>query len=158
MIELMRCLEGHGFTNYIVSAGGQEFVRTISEALYSIPPERVIGSTMELIYQENDQGGTLLYAPKFAGMDDGPEKPVRIWSRIGRRPIVAAGNSNGDIPMLNFAGGPQYPALRLLLLHDDAAREFDYVAGAEKSLEAAKAQDWTVISMKNDWKQVFADV
>jgi hypothetical protein len=133
-------------------------MRTVSIPLYGIPPERVIGSTMELMYQEDDQGGALLYAPKFAGMDDGPEKPVRIWSRIGRRPVVAAGNSNGDIPMLNFTGGSPYPALRLLLLHDDAAREFDYVAGAEKSLEDAKAQNWTVISMKHDWKQVFADI
>jgi hypothetical protein len=83
---------------------------------------------------------------------------VRIWSRIGRRPLVAGGNSNGDIPMLQFAGGRDRPALRLLLLHDDADREFDYVAGAEKSLELANSLGWTVISIKNDWKNVFADV
>ena len=69
--------------------------------------------------------------------DDGPEKPVRIWSRIGRRPLVAVGNSNGDLPMLAFAGGPSRPALRMLLLHDDAEREFDYTAGAEEALAAA---------------------
>jgi hypothetical protein len=82
--------------------------------------------------------------------DDGPVKPVRIWSRIGRRPILAVGNSNGDIEMLQFAGGKDRAALRLLVLHDDNEREFDYVAGAEKSLELAKAQRWTIVSMKND--------
>ena len=88
--------------------------------------------------------------------DDGPVKPVRIWSCAGRRPIMAAGNSNGDIQMLQFAGGTAYPALRLLLLHDDAAREFDYVSGAERSLEVAQASQWTTISMRHDWKTVFA--
>ena len=82
-------------------------------------------------------------------------KPVRIWSRIGRRPILAGGNSNGDIPMLHYAGGKGRPALRLLVLHDDAEREFDYTAGAEKSLETAAARGWTVVSIKNDWAAVF---
>jgi hypothetical protein len=82
---------------------------------------------------------------------------VRIWSRTGRRPIVAAGNSNGDIPMLQWTGGPNRPALRLLVLHDDADREFDYMAGAERALEAAKAPGWSVVSVKNDWATVFAD-
>ena len=83
--------------------------------------------------------------------DDGPVKPVRIWSRIGRRPILAAGNSNGDIQMLRYAGGKGRPALRLLVLHDDAEREFDYTAGAETCLEQAEEQNWTVVSVKNDW-------
>ena len=83
-------------------------------------------------------------------------KPVRIWSRIGRRPLVAGGNSNGDVPMLRFAGG-KGAGLRLLVLHDDAEREFDYVAGAETSLERAKAEGWTVVSVKNDWATVFAE-
>jgi hypothetical protein len=89
--------------------------------------------------------------------DDGPAKPVRIWSRTGRRPAMAVGNSNGDLPMMEFSGGPDRNTFRLLLLHDDAAREFDYVAGAEKVLERAKAQGWTVISIKNDWATVFAE-
>ena len=80
---------------------------------------------------------------------------MRIWSRVGRRPILAAGNSNGDIEMLRFTGGPARPAMRLLLLHDDATREFDYTAGAEKALDLARAQGWTVISMKDDWKKIF---
>jgi hypothetical protein len=82
---------------------------------------------------------------------------VRIWSRIGRRPILAFGNSNGDIQMLRFAGGARQPALRLLLLHDDKAREFNYTAGAEKSLQLARARGWTIVSMKNEWKSVFAE-
>ena len=88
-------------------------------------------------------------------LDDGPAKPVRIWSRIGRRPIVAVGNSNGDIPMLQFARRTSRPALRLLLRHDDSLREFDYVAGSEKSLELAQEYGWIVVSMKNDWREVF---
>ena len=85
----------------------------------------------------------------------GPMKPVRIWSRTGVRPILAAGNANGDIPMLQFAGEPTRPTLRLLLVHDDADREFDYTAGAERALERAKADGWTVISIANDWNEVF---
>jgi hypothetical protein len=89
--------------------------------------------------------------------DDGPVKPLRIWSRIGRGPILAAGNSNGDIPMLRYAGGRGRPALRLLVNHDDADREFEYTAGAETSLERAGAEGWTVVSVKRDWETVFAD-
>jgi hypothetical protein len=88
--------------------------------------------------------------------DDGPVKPVRIWSRIGRRTILSFGNSNGHIQMLQFTGGPGKPALRLLLLHDDGSREFDYTAGAEKSLELARAKGWIVVSKKNDWNKMFA--
>jgi hypothetical protein len=90
--------------------------------------------------------------------DDGPMKPVRIWSRVGRRPVVAGGNSNGDIPMLQYAATPAMTGLRLLVLHDDDEREFGYTAGAEESLERARGQDWTVVSMKADWSTVFADV
>jgi hypothetical protein len=85
-------------------------------------------------------------------------KPVRIWSRVGRRAILAMGNSNGDIPMLRYAGGLSRPALRLLVLHDDPGREFDYTAGAERSLVYARTHDWTVVSIKQDWATVFADV
>jgi hypothetical protein len=90
-------------------------------------------------------------------LDDGPAKPVRIWSRIGRRPILAGGNSNGDVPMLTWSGGSGRPALRILLLHDDREREFDNISGAEKALERAAAQRWTLVSVKNDWNTVFAD-
>jgi hypothetical protein len=156
MVELLRYLEAHGFTNYIASGGDRDFMRAITSDIYGIPPERVVGTSNALQYQDGPDGGSVVYLAKPDVFDDGPVKPVRIWSRIGRRPILAFGNSNGDIQMLQFAGGKGRPALRLLLLHDDAAREFDYVAGAEKSLELAKAHGWQVVSMKSEWTSVFA--
>jgi hypothetical protein len=156
MVELLRYLESYGFTTYIASGGDRDFMRIVTEEIYGIPPEHVIGSCTALAYTENDEGGTIAYLDKPDVFDDGPAKPVRIWSRIGQRPILAFGNSNGDIQMLQFTGGPNRPALRLLLLHDDKAREFEYTAGAEKSLQLARTRGWTVVSMKNDWKSVFA--
>jgi len=147
MVELLRYLEGNGFTCYIVSGGGRDFMRPITGPLYGIPPERVVGSSVGLVYRDGDLYTTA--TPEF--LDDGPVKPARLWSRIGRRPIFAAGNSNGDIEMLEFTHG-----LRLLILHDDADREFDYVGGAEKALDLASSEGWTVVSMKNDWATVFA--
>jgi len=92
---------------------------------------------------------------KIDFLDDGPEKPVRIWSRTGRRPMVAGGNSNGDIPVLRFARGADRDALRLQVLHDDPDREFHSVAGAEDALERAKDRSWSVVSVKTDWDRVF---
>ena len=157
MIELLAFLAANGFTNYIASGGDRDFMRPITEEVYNIPSECVIGSSNALRYVEDAGGGTITYAAEPDVFDDGPVKPIRIWSRVGRRPVIAGGNSNGDIPMLRYAGGPGRPALRLLVLHDDREREFDYVAGAEQSLERAAADDWTVISMKRDWSAVFAD-
>jgi phosphoserine phosphatase len=161
MVELLRYLEANGFTTYIASGGDRDFMRPFAEHLYGVPPERVIGSALGLDFTTTDDGtgdGTdLLYKSTIDFFDDGPEKPVRIWSRIGRRPLVAGGNSNGDVPMLRFAETPGRPALRLLVLHDDADREFDYVAGAEDALERAKAGAWTVVSVKGDWSRVFPD-
>ena len=133
-------------------------MRPVSDDIYGIPAERVIGSSNALAYADDEHGGSISYLASPDVFDDGPVKPVRIWSRIGRRPIVAGGNSNGDIPMLRYAGGKDRPALRLLLLHDDDEREFAYTAGAEKSLEQAADDGWTVVSIKNDWATVFADV
>jgi len=157
MQELLRYLEAHGFTNYIASGGDRDFMRAVTQSLYGIPSERVIGSSNGLGYQPDAQGGSIVYQEKPDVFDDGPIKPVRIWSRIGRRPILAGGNSNGDIPMLSFARTQGRPALRLLLLHDDPEREFDYVSGAEQALEQAQEQGWTVVSIKHDWKQVFQE-
>ncbi|MGH2597002.1 MAG: haloacid dehalogenase-like hydrolase, partial [Actinomycetota bacterium] len=134
----------------------RDFMRPVTGEAYGIPAERVIGSSTGLRYQEDDGGGTIVYQAEMDVFDDGPMKPVRIWSRVGRQPVVAGGNSNGDIQMLRYAGGSSRPGLRLLILHDDDEREFDYIAGAEKSLELAKAQGWTVVSMKNDWSAIFA--
>jgi phosphoglycolate phosphatase-like HAD superfamily hydrolase len=155
MVQLLRYLAANGFTSYIVTGGGRDFMRPIAGTIYGIPPDRVIGSALGLNYQEVDGHGNLLIKPALDVFDDGPEKPIRIWNRIGRRPILAAGNSNGDIAMLSYAGIPDTASLRLLLLHDDAEREFDYVAGAEDALAKAERSAWTVVSMKNDWNTVF---
>jgi phosphoserine phosphatase len=155
MVELLRYLEANGFTNYIASGGSRDFMRSVTGEIYGIPPERVVGSSTELVYQEDEHGGSIVYQAEPDVFDDGPAKPVRIWSRIGRRPLLAAGNSNGDLPMLRFAGGPSRPALRLLVLHDDAEREFAYTAGAESALEQAEARGLTVVSVKDDWDEVF---
>jgi hypothetical protein len=138
MIELLEYLETNGFTCYIASGGDRDFMRPVTQAIYNIPSERVIGSSNGLRYEPDEHGGKVVYLAGPDYFDDGPVKPVRIWSRIGRRPILAAGNSNGDIEMLRFAGGPSRPGLRLLVLHDDPEREFDYTAGAERALEEAE--------------------
>ena len=157
MVELLRYLEAHGFTNYIASGGDRDFMRPVTHDIYGIPAERIIGSSTHLRYQEDETGGTIVYEATMDVFDDGPMKPVRIWSRIGRQPILAGGNSNGDIPMLQYAGGSGWPGLRMLVLHDDPEREFGYTAGAEKALEIAATQGWTIVSMKADWSRVFAD-
>jgi phosphoserine phosphatase len=155
MVELLGYLNANGFRNYIASGGGRDFMRPISQEVYGVPRQRVIGSTVSLAYQEDEHGGTIVHKPELDVLDDGPEKPVRIWSRVGRRPLLAAGNSNGDIPMLAFAEQSNRPSLRLLVLHDDPEREFDYTAGAEQALQLASTRAWTVVSIKDDWTTVF---
>jgi phosphoserine phosphatase len=155
MVELLGYLEAAGFRNYIASGGGRDFMRPISQEVYGVPRQRVIGSSVSLAWNDDGHGGTIVHKPEVDVLDDGPEKPVRIWSRVGRRPLLAAGNSNGDIPMLAFAERPGRPSLRLLLFHDDPDREFDYTAGAEQALQLASTNGWTVVSIKDDWTTVF---
>jgi phosphoserine phosphatase len=155
MLELLGYLEANGFSNYIASGGGRDFMRPISQDVYGIPRQCVIGSSVSLAYTENDAGGTITHKAEADYLDDGPEKPVRIWSRTGRRPLLAAGNSNGDIPMLHFTRHADKPTLRLLILHDDGEREFNYTAGAEQAIERAQADGWTVVSIKDHWANVF---
>jgi hypothetical protein len=155
MVELLGYLRGNGFANFIASGGGRDFMRPISDEVYGIPREGVIGSAVALAYTPDEHGGSITRQMAADYLDDGPEKPVHIWTRTGRRPVMAAGNSNGDIEMLQFTQHVDRPSLRLLVLHDDAEREFDYVSGAERALELAGSSGWTVISMKNDWATVF---
>jgi phosphoglycolate phosphatase-like HAD superfamily hydrolase len=155
MLELLRYLESNGFTTYIASGGDRDFMRPFAEQVYGIPPERVIGSALGLDFRSGEDDTELMYKSKLEFLDDGPQKPVRIWSRIGRRPLVAGGNSNGDIPMLRFARSRDRDGLRLLVLHDDAEREFDYQAGAEEALQRAADRSWTVVSIATDWATVF---
>jgi phosphoserine phosphatase len=155
MVELLNYLKVNGFSNYIASGGGRDFMRPVTHDLYGIPRERVIGSSSTLAYASDDHGGTITHRPEADYLDDGPEKPVRIWSRIGRRPLLAVGNSNGDVPMLDFTKHADKPTLRLLVLHDDGEREFEYTGGADKALKQAEADGWTIVSIKNDWATVF---
>jgi phosphoglycolate phosphatase-like HAD superfamily hydrolase len=155
MVELLGYLEANGFSNYIASGGGRDFMRPISQEMYGIPRDRVIGSATTFQYTSDYRGGTITHKAEADYLDDGPQKPIRIWSRTGRRPLLAAGNSNGDIPMLEFTHHQDRPVLRLLVLHDDAQREFDYTSGAEQALEQANKRGWTVVSIKSDWVTVF---
>jgi phosphoserine phosphatase len=155
MVQLLGYLEENGFATYIVSGGGRDFMRPVTGEVYGIPSERVIGSAIALAYVPDDQGGRIVRRAAADYLDDGPEKPVRIWNRTGRRPVLAAGNSNGDIEMLDWTRHPSIPTLRLLVRHDDAEREFDYVAGSEQALERAAHDGWTVVSVKDDWSTVF---
>lgn len=156
MVELLRYLEAHGFTCYIVSAGERDFMRSMAEDYYGIPPERVIGSAYGLTY--DGESGEVRYGASLAFFDDGPEKPVRIWSRVGRRPIFAAGNANGDMPMLDFTLAAR-PGFGLILHHDDDSGRGDvpYDKGAEQALAEAGARGYTVVSVKQDWSDVFPD-
>jgi phosphoserine phosphatase len=146
MCELIELLGAHGFAVYICSAGGRDFVRAVSEQVYGLPRDRVIGSAAALEYRDGDLYRT---AGVEGPIDDGPGKPVHIWARTGRKPLLAAGNADGDLAMLETA------RFGLLLHHDDAVREFAYDAGAEKALAAARERGWTVISMKEDFESVF---
>jgi phosphoserine phosphatase len=155
MLDLLAYLAANGFSNYIASGGGRDFMRPISQEVYGIPRQRVIGSSAALAYAGDDRGGTITHKPEADYLDDGPQKPIRIWSRTGRRPMLAAGNSNGDVPMLHFTQHQDKPSLRLLVLHDDDEREFAYRKGAEQALDQAARDGWTVVSVKDDWATVF---
>jgi phosphoserine phosphatase len=146
MRELIELLEANDFQVYICSAGGRDFVRVVSEELYGIPRERVIGSGTALEFRDGDVYRTRgIEQP----VDEGPGKPVHIWTRTGRKPLFAGGNADGDIGMLELA------RFGLLVHHDDADREFAYVDGAEKALAEASQRGWTVASMRDDFRTVF---
>jgi phosphoserine phosphatase len=146
MVELIRLLEANDFQVYVCSGGGRDFVRTISEQVYGLPRDHVIGSATTLEYRDGDLFRT---AGVEQPIDDGLGKPVHIWTRTGRKPLLAAGNADGDVAMLETA------RFALLLHHDDAEREFAYDDGAVKALAAAKAHGWTVVSIRTDFKTVF---
>lgn len=154
MVELLRYLELHGFTCYIVSGGERDFMRPMTQTNYGIPPERVIGSAFGLTYDE--EAAIVRYSPALDFFDDGGEKPVRIWSRVGRRPLFAAGNSNGDMPMLDFARRGPRAGFALLVHHDDDGRgDAPYDAGADRALTAAADNAYTVVSVRDDWETIF---
>ncbi|MBT8452759.1 MAG: haloacid dehalogenase-like hydrolase [Deltaproteobacteria bacterium] len=161
-LELLRYLEAEGFKTFIVSGGTVEFIRTFSEDVYGIPRERVVGTSIETRYEVQGGKPTLLRRPEIEHVDDKAGKPVGIHQHIGRRPILAFGNSDGDFQMLEWTTvGSAGARLGLLLHHDDAEREYAYdrdgrVGKLDQALDAAVPSGWLVVSMKNDWNAVFA--
>ena len=160
MIELLDYLRANGFKTFIVSGGGVEFMRTFADQTYSIPPEQVIGSSGVTQYQMWDASPVLIKMPKVFFVDDGPGKPEGIDHFIGRRPIFAFGNSDGDKEMLEWTAAGDGLRFMGLVHHTDATREYAYdrdssVGKLDKALEEATAKGWTVVDMKNDWKTIF---
>jgi len=166
MLEVLAYLRANGFKNFIVSGGGIEFMRVWTEQTYGIPPEQVVGSSMKTKFELRGGKAVLVRLPQLNFNDDKDGKPVGINEYIGRRPIAAFGNSVGDQQMLEYTQGGSRARFELLVLHDDAAREFAY--GPARGLpdvkygfftpaleDHAKKDGWTVVSMKNDWKSVF---
>ncbi len=159
-LELLALLRANGFKVYIVSGGTSEFMRVWTEDAYGIAPEQVIGSTERLRYSARDGHAALVREPGFDFVNDGAGKPVAIYRAIGRRPILAFGNSDGDREMLEYTASSPGETLELLLHHDDAEREFAYDraskwARLDKAWDEANARGWIVVSMKQDWSTVY---
>jgi len=168
MLEILRFLRANGFKTYIVSGGGIEFMRPMTEAVYGIPPEQVIGSSIETKYEMKDGKPALMRLPKVHFIDDKAGKPVGINMFIGRRPVAAFGNSAGDREMLEWTGADSGARLMMLVFHDDAEREYAYGpanglpdtkfgAFPQSLMDEAIQKGWVVISMKNDWKTIFSN-
>jgi phosphoglycolate phosphatase-like HAD superfamily hydrolase len=161
MLELLDYLRANGFKTFIVSGGGVEFMRVFAERVYGIPPEQVIGSSGVVKLETGADGRPMLVKqPKVEFVDDGPGKPVGINRFIGRRPILAFGNSDGDLQMLQWTAAGDGPRLLGLVHHTDADREYAYdrqshVGRLDEALDEARRRGWTVVDMKRDWKHVF---
>jgi dipeptidyl-peptidase-4 len=157
MLELLAYLRANGFKTFVVSGGGVEFMRAYAEDIYGIPRDDVIGSSVEYAFQATDGGYALVRLPEMATVDLNDQKPVNIQRHIGRRPLLAAGNSDGDIEMLQYTGGGGGPFLNLVIVHDDDAREYTYQEGAEQLMSLAAQSPWLFVSMTRDFKTVFPD-
>jgi phosphoglycolate phosphatase-like HAD superfamily hydrolase len=160
-LELLAYLRGAGFKTYIVSGGDVRFMRVFAEQAYGVPREQVIGTNQTTKFELRDGQGVLVAQPALGTLDDGPGKPSNIDLHIGRRPLVAVGNSDGDLQMLQYSAASPRPNLQILVHHDDATREYAYdrqskVGKLDKALDEAGLRGWTVVSMKNDWKTIFA--
>jgi hypothetical protein len=160
MLELLTYLRANGFKTYIVSGGGIEFMRPWAETAYGIPPEQVVGSSIKTKFELRDGKEVLVRLPEINFIDDKAGKPVGINQHIGRRPIAAFGNSDGDLQMLQWTTGGPGSRLGVIIHHTDADREWAYdressIGRLDKGLDEAKAKGWTVVSMKDDWKRIF---
>jgi phosphoglycolate phosphatase-like HAD superfamily hydrolase len=160
MLELLAYLRNSGFKTFIVSGGGIEFMRSWTEQVYGVPREEVVGSSIETRFTLENGPAELIHLPEINFIDDGDGKPVGINKHIGRRPIAAFGNSDGDLEMLQWATMSSGRRLGLIVHHTDAAREYAYDREAnfgylDEALDAAKQSNWILVSMKDDWKRVF---
>jgi hypothetical protein len=161
MIELLAYLRANGFKTFIVSGGGIEFMRPWTEKVYGIPPEQVVGSSGKTKFEMRDGKPVLVKLPAIDFIDDKDGKPVGINSHIGRRPIMAFGNSDGDQQMLEWATAGNGARFALIVHHDDAEREWAYdrkssIGKLDKAWDEAVAKGWTVVSMKDDWATIFS--
>lgn len=168
MLEVMDYLRANGFATYIVTGGGQEFVRVYGERVYGIPPEKVVGSSIVTSYELTNGNPALMREPKVFFVNDGDGKAIGINLFIGKRPVIAFGNSDGDRQMLEWTTAGDGARLGLLVLHDDAAREFAYGPAnglpdtkvgtfSQSLMDEAEARKWTVISMEDDWARIFPE-
>jgi hypothetical protein len=160
MLELLTYLRANGFKTYIVSGGGIEFMRPWTEKVYGIPPEQVVGSSIKTRFELREGRPVLMRLPEIHFIDDKAGKPVGIHMHIGRRPIAAFGNSDGDLQMNQWTTAGSGARFGLIVHHTDAEREYAYdrqssVGRLDKALETAKRQGWTVVDMKQDWKRIF---
>lgn len=160
MLEVLRYFRANDFKTFIVSGGGVEFMRGFAEHTYGIPPEQVIGSSIQYLYTRVDGQPTLMRIGKLENMDDGPGKPVTIQRVIGRKPIAAFGNSDGDLQMLEWTTSGKGARLGVIIHHTDAAREYAYdrtskVGKLDKALDAAPSHGWIVVDMRQDWNRMF---
>ncbi|MFT5526654.1 MAG: phosphoglycolate phosphatase-like HAD superfamily hydrolase [Pirellulaceae bacterium] len=161
MLEVLAYLRANGFKTFIVSGGGVEFMRPWVEGVYGIPPEQVVGSSIKTRFEMRDGKPVLVRLPELNFIDDKEGKPVGINSHIGRRPIAAFGNSDGDLQMLQWTTAGQGPRFALYVHHTDREREWAYdrdssVGRLDKGLDEAKAKGWTVADMKRDWKVIYS--
>ncbi|MEL6113641.1 HAD family hydrolase [Photobacterium sp. SP02] len=160
MLELLNYLRSNGYKTYIVSGGGVEFMRSWAPQVYGIPPEQILGSSIKTEYKLIDGKPAITRLPEIDFIDDKEGKPVNIQKIIGRRPVIAFGNSDGDLAMLQWTKAGSGPRMSLLLHHTDAEREWAYdkessIGQLDKALSVAEKEQWIVVDMKRDWKQVF---
>ena len=160
MLELLAYLRANGFKTFIVSGGGLEFMRPWAEQVYGIPPEQVVGSSGKLKFEMRDGSPVLVKLPEINFLNDKEGKPVGIETHIGRRPLMAVGNSDGDLQMLQWTAAGDGPRFSMYIHHNDAAREWAYdreshIGRFDKGLAEAAEKGWTVVSMKDDWKSVY---
>ncbi|MGP0108628.1 MAG: HAD family hydrolase [Acidimicrobiales bacterium] len=161
MLELLKLLDTNGFSCWIFSGGGADFMRTWSTEVYGLPPHRVIGSIGTTEFRMGDKGPELVKGTDLQILNDGPQKPISIHTHVGQRPILAAGNTDGDLPMLQWTAASPYRTLELAVHHTDAEREYAYDtdplfgSGTVQLLAAASENQWTIVDVAADWSAIF---